>query len=239
MKAIIYARFSPRPKESAERTETIESQIKRCEEYCSYRDYDVVTNYEDREKSGGDRNRAGLNDALEHVKRIGKGAVLVVYSLSRLSRAARDSHNILGELKAKGVQLASSADMFDSTTTIGRLVFGILSTTNEYVREEGNRVTSERMQDASANGRRMTRPDRLKYGWMINPNDPKRTMLCKAECWNIDFMFGLLGCGYTPTEIRQELKDRNITNRGKKWYAASIKRILDRGPEQTQTGEKQ
>jgi DNA invertase Pin-like site-specific DNA recombinase len=239
MKAIIYARFSPRPRESAERTETIESQIKRCEEYCRYREYEVAATYEDREKSGGDRKREGLNHALEHVKRLGQGAVLVVYSLSRLSRATADSLGIMAELRAKGVQLASTVEVIDTTTPIGRLVYSILSATNEYTREEGNRLTSERMQDAQQNGRVMTRRDRLPYGREVDPDSPKHPVSglptgarrCDAECDNIDWMFELRDKGLNVSAIKQRLDGYDVTNRGKAWRLAAIRKILNRGPE--------
>ena len=239
MKAVIYARFSPRPRKSAERTETIESQVKRCHEYCEFQRYEVVAEYSDREKSGRDRKRDGLEQAIARVKRLGKGGVLIVYSLSRLSRLTADRIGIFEELKRDGAQLASATELIDTSTAFGRMMYNVCAAIDQGYREIGNEQTSEKMRDMASNGRTVTRRDRLTYGWELDPGSephpdsglPTGQRACDEEQATIQRILALHESGLSPTRISQNLMSREILCRGQRWYNTTVRRIIERETE--------
>ncbi len=185
MKAIIYARFSPRPKEQSEATETIESQTKRCRAFAQFLQYEIEATYHDKDQSGKDMQRDGLQKALMHVKRLGQHGVLIVYSLSRLSRLTQDRITIADALTRRGAQLASVTEMFDTSTAHGRMIYNIMAAIDQGVREIGNEQTSDKMldyqDDGKGKGRRMGRMDRVRYGWEPDPAQAERPVdRCEA-----------------------------------------------------------
>lgn len=78
-------------------------------------------------------NRPGLTLALDAVCR-DKG-VLVVYSISRLSRSVRDILQIADRMHKAGAQLASCREKIDTTSAAGRMFFNLMAILVEFERE--------------------------------------------------------------------------------------------------------
>lgn len=241
MKAIIYARYSPRPKDQSETTETIESQTKRCNAFAAYLGHELEAEYSDRDMSGKNTDRPGLQAALAHVKRFGKHGVLIVYSLSRLSRSVKDRIEIAEDLTRRGVQLASVTEMFDTSRAHGRMIFNIMAAIDQGVREIGNEATSDKMIDYQDNGngegRRMGRVDKLRYGWEPDPDSPAHPKSglptgvreCAEEQGIIKRILGLHKRGVGGNAIQRYLQTAGVKYRGRDhWNATTIRRIIRR-----------
>ena len=102
MKAIIYARFSPR--RNAEQCESIETQLDLCRDYCRKQGHEIIVEYDDRALSGSEEDRPGLWNAIEALKR---DYVLVVYRLDRLARSMYLSYLIEQAVKKRGAKIVS------------------------------------------------------------------------------------------------------------------------------------
>lgn len=238
MKAIIYARFSPRPKDQRETTETIASQVKRCREFATFLKYDVAAVYDDPDVSGKDLRRPGIVEALAHAKRLGDNGILIVYALSRLSRLTVDRIQIADDLRRRGCQLASATEMFDTSTPSGRMIYTIMAAIDQGFREIGNKQTSDKMldyqDDGKGKGRVMGRRDQLRYGWEIDPSSephprskqPTGVRECVVEQNVIMVILGWTDKGLAGTAIAFILNQKGIMCRGKQWNPETVRKIV-------------
>lgn len=238
-KAVIYARYSPRRKNKKDDKKCVscETQIEYCEGYCTFRKLDVVGVRRDDGLSGKDTNRPGLQGALELA--VKHKAVLVFYSLSRLARSVRDAIEIADRLRDAGAHLCSVTESINSAGAFGKMVFVILAAMGEWEREVISERTSAAMRRHQATGRRMSAIP--PFGWRADAQDGSRMVPDEHELEAIACMqtWRTQGFSYTkialkldmgnypPREVTKKFKDRTITCKGK-WYAASIRRILNR-----------
>ena len=83
------------------------------------------------EKKSGSQmdNRIELNNALDFVR---AGDIFMVTRLDRCARSNLDFYRILEILKTKEVELKATSQEFDTTTSIGRLMMGMLSVMSEF-----------------------------------------------------------------------------------------------------------
>ena len=128
MKAAVYARYSS----ENQRPESIEDQVRACQELAAARGYTVnlVHVYKDEAKSGVLRDRPGLQ-ALLAAARAREFECVLVDDLSRLSR---DNHFLLtlyAEFRFSDVRIVSRADSLDSSDSHAKLGFQMRGIVNE------------------------------------------------------------------------------------------------------------
>ena len=128
MKVAIYARYSS----ENQRPESIEDQIRGCQELAAARGYSVDPThiYTDAAKSGASRDRPGL-EALLAAARARQFEAVLVDDLSRLSR---DNHFLLtlyAEFRFNDVRIISRGDSLDSDDEHSKLGFQMRGIVNE------------------------------------------------------------------------------------------------------------
>lgn len=79
-------------------------------------------------KSGSQKVRKGLEDALSHLR---KGDTLVVWKLDRLGRTVRQLVNFVTQLRKSGMNFKSLTDNIDTTSSGGRFFFHIMASLAE------------------------------------------------------------------------------------------------------------
>ena len=165
--AIIYARFSPR--RNAEESLSIEVQEGRCRSYCDAKGMVVTDVFKDEAISGARAdNRPGFQAAIE--KACETKSVLVVYSLSRFARSVLDALTYATRLDEAGANLVSTKESIDTTSPLGRFIFGIFAGLAELERNQVSERTRDAMRHHQANGRLMgSQPP---YGWKVDPANP-------------------------------------------------------------------
>jgi DNA invertase Pin-like site-specific DNA recombinase len=233
-KAIIYARFSPRP--DADETESNEKQIARCQEYCDAHGYEVVAVHEDLDASGGMdtdklapevalRHRRGLLDALDALR---NGWVLVVRWRSRIARDVfleEWAHRRAESVGAR-IEATDEANGGDPDTTMMRQ---ILSAFRQRERAIIRAMTRRGMRRHQAAGRRMSRADRCPFGWTVDPQNPDMMVHEPAEQETIEIIKELRGQGQGLRQIARWLEAHGIERRGKKnWPHNVVRNILTR-----------
>lgn len=205
-KAVIYARFSPR--RNASDCESIETQKSYCAKYCEFHQWEVLGVHEDAGLSGAKSdNRPGLQAALLQAKK--NRAVLVVYSLSRLSRSTRDAIEIAEELNRAKANLCSVTEKIDTTSAYGSFFFTIMAAMGELERKQISERTSEAMHCHQQNGRKMSKIP--PYGWKDDPENPARMLPDEQEVAIIDEIRELHEQKKSFAQIAREL-----TKRGRK-----------------------
>lgn len=154
MKAVIYARFSPR--KNAKECESILTQMSRLRPYCTALGWEIVGEFTDEAKSGAStEGRVGLEQALAAACL--HKAVLVVYSLTRLARSTVDAIHIAERLDRCGANLCSLHEHIDTSSPMGRFVYRLFASIGELERENTGERTSDAMQRRQEDGQRMSR----------------------------------------------------------------------------------
>jgi len=198
-----------------------EAQEAKFRRWCEQHDHHL-TIYSDIGISGArTKNRPGFNAAWRALK---KGDVLMVYSLSRLSRSLRDILDIAEELRRKDVHLVSLSESVDTTTAMGNAFFQIAGVFNELERK----VASERIR-SSLNLKR-TRMEKLggkvPYGYDVSQG---KLLPVQHEQTVIEQIKTRKANGCSLKKIADHLNHEKVpTKYGKEWAPAQIFYILKR-----------
>lgn len=108
--------------------------------------------------SGAKDDRAQLRAALDYLR---PGDTLVVWRLDRLGRSLPHLINTIADLDKRDVGFRSLTEAIDTTTSGGRLLFGIMAALAEFERQLIRERTVAGLQAAAARGRRGGRPSAL------------------------------------------------------------------------------
>jgi DNA invertase Pin-like site-specific DNA recombinase len=107
--------------------------------------------------SGAKDRRPQLDAMLAAVRRKRFDAV-VVWKLDRLGRNLRHLLNVLTEMHELGASFISLGEGIDTSTSVGRMTFGILGSIAEFERERLRERTLLGLQRARQQGKRLGRP---------------------------------------------------------------------------------
>lgn len=223
MKAVIYARFSPR--RNGDACESNETQIELCQAYCNREKYPTGPVFQDRALSGGNEDRPGLWDAVDA---LGRGDVLVVYKLDRLVRDVYLSCQIERAVQKKGARiLSATGEGTWNDSPEDEMIRGIVRVVDQYDRKVKAARTKAAMLRHQRKGRRMSH--KLPYGCRSDPNDPARMLKHDGEQAVIQQMVALRRTGAGPRTIASVLAREGIRARnGKKFAHTTIIKILAR-----------
>ena len=111
--------------------------------------------YGDHGVSGKIRKRVGLDDMLESLV---SGDTLVVWKLDRLGRSTIHLLQLLSDLRDRGVDFQAITQGIDTTTAVGRMLYGQLAVFAEYERSLISERTKAGMAAAKARGVHVGRP---------------------------------------------------------------------------------
>lgn len=152
--------------------------------------------------------------------------VLVVYSLSRFSRSVKDTLNLTEQLDKADAHLASLSESIDTSSAVGRMVFKMLSTLNEFERD----VLAERTRNALGHMRRQNRriSSRIPFGYTLAADGA--SLLPHADEQDaIARMAARRAEGMTLAAIATALTNEGVKTRlGGAWQPASVRSILFR-----------
>ncbi len=147
LKAVAYCRVSTIMQEEGR---SLEFQIKKCQDYCEFQNYELIEIIQDVE-SGGNDDREGFLKLIQKVKSK-EFNVLVVFESSRISRVTLTMLNFVLELQKSNIHFISiSQPELNTTTPTGMLFFTIQATLSEYERKQISvRVKSNKWARAKA-----------------------------------------------------------------------------------------
>lgn len=87
-----------------------------------------------------------------------EGDVIIIESLSRLGRSAKDLRELIEEFNSKDIKLISLKESIDISTPTGKMLFTVLSAICEFERDLTVQRTKEGLEAARARGRSGGRP---------------------------------------------------------------------------------
>lgn len=105
--------------------------------------------------SGAITQRCGLDDMLTSLE---AGDTLVVWKLDRLGRSTIHLLQLLSDLRDRGVEFQAITQGIDTTTAVGRMLYGQLAVFAEYERSLISERTKAGMAAAKARGVHVGRP---------------------------------------------------------------------------------
>lgn len=168
-------------------------------------------------------NRPGLQSALAAVCEA--RGVLVVYSLSRLSRSIADAIAIAGELAKSSADLVSLSEDINTTSASGKFYFHLIAALAQMERD----LTSERTRTALDHKRRRSeRVGQIPYGLRLE-SDGRTLTDDPAELATLTRILDLAFEGRSLRSIASLLNTDHIpAKNGGLWTHTSIRRILNR-----------
>lgn len=168
--------------------------------------------------------RPALQRAVERAS--ATGAVLVVYSLSRLARSTRDTLAIAEQLERAGADLVSLSERIDTSGACGRMVFRMLAVLAEFERDTTAERTRAALRFKRANG--FKTGGAVPYGFTVDRTSGKPRLVELAdEQAAIGRMLQLHNAGRSLRAIAAELTADGIAPRsGGRWHAKVIAGII-------------
>ena len=100
--------------------------------------------------SGSRCRRPGLDEALGFVR---EGDTLVVWKLDRLGRSLSHLLGLMEALQTRGISFKSLSDGIDTTTSMGKMIFGIFGSLSEFELSLVKERTLAGLKAARARGR--------------------------------------------------------------------------------------
>jgi site-specific DNA recombinase len=217
-RAALYVRVSTT--DQAEDGYSIDEQIARLKAYCEARGWIAAHVYKDAGFSGSNIRRPGVEDL---IRDIASYDTVLIYKLDRLSRSQRDTLYLIEEVfEPAGVAFVSLSENFDTSSSFGRAMIGILSVFAQHEREQ----IEERMA--------MGKLGRIKSGkpsaWVIAPFgytlvggaliiDPLRAPIVRR-------MYADYATGRSVYEIWNWLNAEGHIGKDKAWRYTTVRRVL-------------
>lgn len=257
IKAVAYARFSPRPLQATcpcgntwkvdatadekiftacpackssvivRNCESCESQLDDIAEFCAKKGWELVSGRSDKALSGSDDCR-DRPGLFDAKLDCKRGYRLVVRNLDRLFRDMEKAALFRAEMNAKGVKIVAIEQLeADAETRTGKLMAAIYDWMAEMKREEIRARTRAKMLEHQRNGRKMSAQP--PYGFDIDSENPKRLVRNPTEQSYIATIKGLRRQGMKLREIARWLEQNGVPRRGKAtWTHQLVKSILIR-----------
>lgn len=216
----LYVRVSTM--EQATEGYSIGEQTERITKYCEAMGWKVYKVYTDAGYSGGDVQRPALKQMIKDVKS-GKVNKVLVYKLDRLSRSQKDTLHLIEDVFLKNnTDFVSMSENFDTSTSFGRAMIGILAVFAQLEREQ----IKERMtmgKDARAKLGKFHGSNKVPIGYNyfdgeLVQNDYEKMQIQKA------FELVLMGLSYY--QIANELNSYGYSHRYGEWNDLSVRRVL-------------
>lgn len=224
-RAILYARFSPRP--NAAECESCESQLDDLRQWATANGYEIVGEFSDKALSGGDgwEERPGMLDAVSSCKR---GIVFLVRAYDRLFRDTDKALAFRAMLEAKGVEVRSiTEEGANGDSMNAKLIRFIFLWLAEYQRSIIKARTKAKMLEHQAKGRRMS--GEPPWGKRVDPYNRSRLIDDPEEMATAETIRTRRMAGESLRGIARWLEDHGVNRRGKnRWHHVLVKRILGR-----------
>lgn len=217
MRAVIYARYSS----DNQREESIEGQLRECNEYATFNDIQVVGNYIDRAYSAKTDNRPEfqcmIKDSYKHAF-----DCVIVWKLDRFSRNRYDSAHYKALLRKNGVKVVSAKESIAEGSE-GILLESVLEGMAEFYSAELAEKVTRGMKENALKG--LWNGGIIPFGYYVNEEHKLALDIKVAPI--VKEIFKLCYDGKTVKEITNIMKERNIKREnGKPLHYNSIRYML-------------
>ena len=213
---IIYARYS-----SDRQTEqSIEGQLRICNDYAERNGITVIGTYIDRAMTGTNDNRADFQRMMKDSdKRLWD--YVIVYKLDRFSRNKYEMAIHRKRLKDNGIKIISAMENIPDSPE-GILLESLLEGMNQYYSEELSQKTRRGLKETLLKGK--LPGGRVAYGWDKTPD--RKAVINEAEANIVREIFNMYLNGMTMQKIADTLNERGIINQDRPFLQSTIYTML-------------
>lgn len=191
----------------------LEAQLAECRRHAERKGYEVLEVHTDAAISGRDalEKRPGLQAVLAAAAKR-EDVVVVVYSLSRLSRRQSVTWRLLDDRGEYRLQVESASEPFDTSTPMGKAMLGMLGVWSQLEADMCSERTSAALEARRARGH--------KLGAKPLAEEKPETALLVRELYATG--------AYTHASLAEELNARRVTPKreGSQWHATTVARTL-------------
>ncbi len=209
--AVIYLRVSTT--RQASEGIGLDAQEAKCRAHAERMNWQVIAVHRDEGLSGRDGvdERPGLHSVIGCVK-AHPGAVVVVYSVSRLARRQRLLWHLLDDHEGYGLPVSSATEAFDTATPTGRAMLGMIATFAQLEADMVSERTKDALAEIKAQGKKLGAPSMIDLGAVESVRQVQKL-------YN--------GGGYTHRTLAEELNRRGVaTAKGGKWWPKTVRAAL-------------
>jgi site-specific DNA recombinase len=168
-------------------------------------------------------NRPALQQALEVVTK-SKG-ILVVYSLSRMSRSVKDAITISERLDKAGADLVSLSERLDTSTASGKMTFRMMAVLAEFERDQLSERVASAMGHLKAQNKRV---GKVPFGWDLLPDGETLEPNAKEQAV-LSRIVGLHAQGQSLRAIAATLNGEGVAAKtGNHWHPETIRGLVKR-----------
>ncbi len=212
-----YCRVSTQ--EQAEQGVSLDAQRSRLQAVAQSHDLQLAETFSDDGFSGATLDRPAMKRLLALIERREVASVFVV-KLDRLTRSLKDMLELVALCDRTGTRLVSASESLDTGSAIGRMVLQVVSAFAEF--ERG--MVSERTSAALDYKRRQRQVyGAVPFGY-VRVGDGLVVVPSEQEA--LAEMRRMHAEGATYRAIGEMLSARGIPSRGKQWYPASVRAVL-------------
>lgn len=209
--AVIYARYSS----DSQTEQSIEGQLRVCQDYAKSNDILIVDTYIDRAMTGTNDMRPDFQRMIKDSNKRQWDYVLV-YKLDRFSRNKYETTIHKHTLKENGVKVLSAMENIPDSPE-GIILESLLEGMNQYYSEELAQKTRRGQKETRMKGLHCA--GKLNFGYYtVN----KKVHVNEEEASIVKEIFARYAAGETGKEIAEDFAQRGILYRGKAFTSANI-----------------
>lgn len=213
--AVIYARYSS----DSQTEQSIEGQLRVCEEYAQKNNILILNTYIDRAMTGTNDNRPDFQRMLKDSNRHEWNYVLV-YKLDRFSRNKYESTIHKRTLKNNGVKVLSAMENIPDTPE-GIILESLLEGMNQYYSAELSQKVRRGMKETRLKGN--FTGGYLIYGYNV---ENRKVVINESQAEVVRYIFEQYSLGVYVKDIIKSLTAKGIYNHGKPFARNTVYNIL-------------
>ena len=213
--AVIYARYSC----DNQTEQSIDGQLRVCEEYAQRNNILILNTYIDRAMTGTNDNRPDFQKMLKDSSRKEWNYVLV-YKLDRFSRNKYETAIHKKTLRDNGVKVLSAMENIPDTPE-GIILESLLEGMNQYYSAELAQKVSRGMKETRRKG--LYQGGAVLYGYKI---DGRKIVIDENDAEVVRYMYKQYANGVFVRDIIKDLTDKGILYKGKPFVKNSVYNIL-------------
>ena len=213
--AVIYARYSC----DNQSEQSIEGQLRVCQDYAKANNILILDTYIDRAMTGTNDNRADFQRMIKDSARKEWNYVLV-YKLDRFSRDKYATAIHKKTLKDNGVKVLSAMENIPDTPE-GIILESLLEGMNQYYSAELSQKVKRGMKETRLKG--LYQGGTLPYGYKL---DGRKVIIDEYQAKNVLFMYEQYSKGVFVCDIIKALTEKGILHKGKPFAKNTVYGIL-------------
>ena len=213
--AVIYARYSC----DQQTEQSIEGQLRVCEDYAQRNDILILNTYIDRAMTGTNDNRPDFQRMIKDSARKEWNYVLV-YKLDRFSRNKYESTIHKKTLKNNGVTVLSAMENIPDTPE-GIILESLLEGMNQYYSAELSQKVSRGMRENRRKG--LYQGGGVPYGYKV---ENQKLVIDEIKAETVKFIYEQYSKGVFVKDIIAELTSQGVTYKGRPFARNTVYGIL-------------